>query len=238
MQRIKLTLKLLIIFGEQQLIKMSQLIFKFPFKTNYFEEDFYVSSNNFEAYKLLESWPKWSSKFINIFGPSGCGKTHLSNIFNKKINSFFVKASDLNNKNLLLIKSKECLIIDAFSNNIEEKLLYSILNQSLLSNQYIIINSLKSIQSYDVKLNDLKSRFDSFVNIGIALPTDELIKVIISKSFSDKQVKIESKLIDYIIKNIDRSYASIFDLIGKLDDFSLSTGRSININLIKKALNK
>jgi len=137
-----------------------------------------------------------------------------------------------------LIKSKECLIIDAFSNNIEEKLLYSILNQSLLSNQYIIINSLKSIQSYDVKLNDLKSRFDSFVNIGIALPTDELIKVIISKSFSDKQVKIESKLIDYIIKNIDRSYASIFDLIGKLDDFSLSTGRSININLIKKALNK
>ena len=70
---------------------MNQLTFKFPFKTNYFEEDFYVSSNNFEAYKLLESWPKWSSKFINIFGPSGCGKTHLSNIFNKKINSFFVK---------------------------------------------------------------------------------------------------------------------------------------------------
>ena len=47
---------------------MSQLTFKFPFKTNYFEEDFYVSTNNFEAYKLIESWPKWSSRFINIFG--------------------------------------------------------------------------------------------------------------------------------------------------------------------------
>jgi chromosomal replication initiation ATPase DnaA len=217
---------------------MSQLIFKFPFKTNYFEEDFYVSDNNFEAYKLIESWPKWPSKFINIFGSSGCGKTHLANIFNKKINSFFIKALEINNSTLYEIKAKECLIIDDFKNNVEEKLLYSILSQSHLSNQYIIINSSEPIQSFEIKLNDLKSRFSSFVNIGINLPTDELIKVIISKNFSDKQVKMESKLLDYIIKNIDRSYEAVFDLIDKLDDFSLSAGRSININLIKKALNK
>ena len=217
---------------------MNQLTFKFPFKTNYFEEDFYVSINNFEAYKLIESWPKWSSKFINIFGPSGCGKTHLANIFNKKINSLFVKASNLNDESLLAIKAKECLIIDEYQNNIEEKLFYSVLNQSHLSNQSIIINSLKPIQSFDIKLNDLKSRFSSFVNIGIDLPTDELIKVMITKNFSDKQVKIDIKLLEYILKNIDRSYKSIFDLIDKLDNFSLSTGKSININLIKKVLNK
>jgi chromosomal replication initiation ATPase DnaA len=86
---------------------MKQLIFKFPFKTNYFEEDFYVSTNNFEAYKLIETWPKWSSRFINIFGPAGCGKTHLANIFYKKINSFFINASNLNNDSLSAIKSKQ-----------------------------------------------------------------------------------------------------------------------------------
>ena len=217
---------------------MNQLTLKFPFKTNYFKEDFYVSANNFEAYKLIETWPQWSSRFINIFGPSGCGKTHLANIFKKKINSFFIKASDLNNNSLSLIKTKKCLIIDEYQNNVEEKLFYSILNQCHLSNQYIIINCLKPIQSFDIKLNDLKSRFNSFVTVGIDLPTDELIKVIISKSFSDKQVKINSKLLEYILKNIDRSYESIFDLIDKLDNFSLSTGKSINIDLIKKALNK
>ena len=217
---------------------MNQLTFKFPFKVNYFEEDFYVSTNNFEAYKLIEGWPKWSSRLINIFGPSGCGKTHLANIFNKKINSFFIKASNLNNSSLPAIKAKECLIIDEYQNNIEEKLLYSILNNCLLSNQYIVVNSLKPIQSFEIKLNDLKSRFSSFVNISIDLPTDELIKVIISKNFSDKQVKIDNKLLEYILKNIDRSYEKIFDLIDKLDNFSLSTGKSININLIKKALNK
>jgi chromosomal replication initiation ATPase DnaA len=217
---------------------MNQLTFKFPFKTNYFAEDFYVSANNFEAYKLIETWPKWSSKFINIFGPTGCGKTHLANIFNKKIDSFLIKAKNLNNDSLPLIKLKECLIIDEYEKNIEEKLFYSILNQCLLSSQYIIINSLKPIQSFEAELNDLKSRFSSFVNVCIDLPTDELIKVIITKNFSDKQVKVDNKILEYIVKNIDRSYEDIFDLIDKLDNFSLSTGKSININLIKKALNK
>jgi len=217
---------------------MSQLIFKFPFKANYFEEDFYVSTNNFSAYKLIESWPKWSSRYINIFGPSGCGKTHLANIFNKKINSLLIKASDLKSNTIPAIKKKECIIIDEYQNNIDEKLFYSVLNQCYLSNQYIIVNSLKPIQLFNAKLNDLKSRFSSFVNIGIDLPTDELIKVIISKNFSDKQVKIDIKLLEYILKNIERSYKGIFDLIDRLDSFSLSTGKSININLIKKALSK
>jgi len=145
---------------------------------------------------------------------------------------------DLNNNSLSLIKLKECFIIDEYQNNVEEKLFYTILNQCYLSNQYIIINSSKPIQLFEIKLNDLKSRLGSFVNVGIDLPTDELIKVIISKNFSDKQVKIDSKSLEYILKNIDRSYEGIFNLINKLDNLSLSTGKSININLIKTVLNK
>jgi chromosomal replication initiation ATPase DnaA len=217
---------------------MSQLTFKFPFKTNYFEEDFYVSTNNFNAYKLIESWPNWTSRYVNIFGPTGCGKTHLANIFKKKINSFFIKASELNNNSLSLIKLKECLIIDDYKNNIENKLFYSILNQSYQINQYVIVNSLAPIKISPVTLNDLRSRFDSFIDIGIELPTDDLIRVILTKNFSDKQVKIEAKLLEYVLKNIHRSYEDIFDLIDKVDSLSLSTGKSININLIKKVLKK
>ena len=216
---------------------MSQLIFKFPFKANYFEEDFYVSTNNFSAYKLIESWPKWSSRYINIFGPSGCGKTHLANIFKKKINSFFIKATELKDNSLPLIKLKECIIIDDYENNIEEKLFYSLLNQTYQSNQYVIINTLEPIKTSNVTLNDLKSRFDNFVDVGIDLPTDDLIRVILTKNFSDKQVKIDFKLLEYILKNINRSYGDIFDLIDKVDSLSLSTGKPININLIKKVLN-
>ena len=67
---------------------MSQLIFKFPFKKKYYEQDFYVSKNNFSVYKLIESWPNWPGKWVNIFGPKGSGKTHLANILKKKLIMF------------------------------------------------------------------------------------------------------------------------------------------------------
>jgi len=215
---------------------MSQLIFNFPFTTNYFEEDFFVSSSNFEAYKLIETWPKWPSRNINIYGPTGCGKSHLASILKKKINSFFINASDISNNSLALIKLKECLIIDNYENNIEENLLYTIINQTHQSNQYVIINSDQPISSLEIKLEDLKSRLNSFSKITIDLPTDDLIKVVLTKNFSDKQIQIDNKLIDFILKHINRSYEDIFNFIKKIDELSLSTGKSININLIKKVL--
>ena len=64
---------------------MDQLIFKFPFSKKYYEQDFFVSSNNFSAFKLIEGWPNWPGRLLNIFGASGSGKTHLAKILEKKI---------------------------------------------------------------------------------------------------------------------------------------------------------
>ena len=76
------------------------------------------------------------------------------------------------------------------------------------------------------------------MHIGIQPPTDDLLNVIISKSFSEKQINLDPKISEYIIKNVDRSYDKMFKFIKDLDDLSLSSGKSININLIKKVLNK
>jgi chromosomal replication initiation ATPase DnaA len=217
---------------------MSQLTFKFPFKTSYYKKDFYVSSNNFAAYRLIESWPSWPGRCINIFGPKGCGKTHLAIILKEKINSLIVKASELNNSTLNTLKAKKCLIIDDYNKNIDEKLLYSTLNQINQSNQYIVINSLIPAKKISIKLKDLKSRIESFIDLGIELPTDDLLRVIVTKSFSDKQIKVNVKILEYILKNIDRSYENVFKFIKDIDSESLSTGKSININLIKKVLDK
>ena len=218
---------------------MSQLIFKFPFKTKYFEQDFYVSKNNFQAYKLIESWPNWSSKWLNVFGVSGSGKTHLAKILEKKIKEVkIIDAKFVNDKVISSIINLECLIIDNFKNNIDQKLLYSLLNQSKQLDNFILINSMKPLKKTSFTLPDLKSRIDSFLFIGIDLPTDDLLQVIISKSFSDNQVQLDPKISNYILKNVDRSYDKIFKFIKDVDELSLSTGKSININLIKKVLNK
>ena len=218
---------------------MDQLTFKFPFSKKYYQQDFFVSNNNFSAYKLIDSWPNWSGKWLNIFGESGSGKTHLSKILEKKIKKTkMINAENIDNKTIEYLSSLDCLIIENFKNNIDEKLLYSILNQSKQLDNFLLINSRISIKNYDLKLIDLKSRLNSFVFIGIDLPNDDLLKVMITKSLSDKQISISPKLSDYIINNVERSYEKMIKFIKDLDELSLSTGKSININLIKKVLNK
>ena len=218
---------------------MSQLIFKFPFKTEYYKQDFFVSSNNFSAYKLIESWPNWSSKWLNVFGASGSGKTHLTKILEKKIKSVKILSSKNVDDNVIsILDNVECIIIDDFKNNIDQKLLYSLLNQSKQLEKYVLINSLKPLKEFQYKTNDLKSRINSFLPIGIELPTDDLLKVIIMKSLSDKQVSLDPKLCDYIIKNVERSYEKMIKFLKDVDELSLSSGKSININSIKKVINK
>jgi chromosomal replication initiation ATPase DnaA len=79
---------------------------------------------------------------------------------------------------------------------------------------------------------------NSFLYIGIELPTDDLLKVIISKTLSDKQISINPKISDFIINNVERSYEKMIKFLKDVDELSLSTGKSININLIKKALDR
>ena len=218
---------------------MNQLVFKFPFKTKYYEEDFYVSSNNFAAYKLIESWPNWPGKWLNVYGATGSGKTHLSNILGKKIKKLKItKAKEVDDKIIDELNLLECLIIDNYENNINEKLLYSIFNYSKQFENYILINSTQPIKEFSYKLEDLNSRMKSLIYIGIDLPTDDLLQVIISKFFSEKQIKVDPKISNYIINNVDRSYEKMFKFIKDIDELSLSSGKSININLIKKVLNK
>ena len=216
---------------------MSQLVFKFPFKTKYYEQDYYVSSNNFAAYRLIESWPNWPDKWVNIYGPKGCGKTHLSNILKKKMSLVKIfDAKKIDEEKISKFEKLDCLIIDNYENNIDENFFYSILNHFKQLDTYVVVNSFLPIKNMKLELKDLKSRAESFVSLGIELPTDDLLRVIISKSFSEKQIEISPKISEYIIKNIERSYEKVFKFIKEIDDLSLSSGKSININLIKKVL--
>ena len=213
-----------------------QLILKFPSDEAYLNEDFYVSPSNHEAYDYINSWPQWIKRIVNIYGPSGSGKTHLSSIFKSKTSTLTVEAKTINESIISTFKTKEALIIEDLDDKVNETLLFSLWNIALQDNKYFLLTSEKSIHEYKFKLPDLQSRVLSTVTIGIKLPSDDLISVILAKNFSDKQIKIEKKHIDYIIKRIDRSYEKISQFILTLDKYSLKKGSPFSIKLIKEVL--
>ena len=214
----------------------NQLILKFPSHQAYKKEDFYVSPSNQEAYDFINSWPKWIKRTVNIFGPSGSGKSHLASILKSKISSLQIEANNLNDETFFKFKTKEVLIIENLNASVSENLLFSLWNVALQDNKYLLITSTKPISSFKFKLRDLISRVTSSLIIGINLPSDDLISVILAKNFSDKQIKVEKKHIDYIIKRIDRSYEKISQFILTLDKYSLKKGTPFSLKLIKEVL--
>jgi chromosomal replication initiation ATPase DnaA len=215
---------------------LNQQIIKFDYEQNFKDDDFYVSKTNKHIFDLLNRWPKWEKNFLNISGEKFSGKTHLVNIFLKKFKGIKLKASLIDNDDLKKIKIYENIIVENLNKNVDEKLFYTLLNIIEQDNKYLIITSIESIANIQFELSDLKSRSKNFLLLNIEKPDDELMFALILKNLSDRQISIDKKLIDFIIKRIDRSYGKIFDFIYKIDEISLKRKKPIDFKIIKQVL--
>ena len=215
---------------------LNQLLLNFNHKQNFNYSDFYVSKSNYYAFQLIEKWPNWEKNILNIYGEKFSGKTHLSNIFLDKNKGIKVDEKDINDDLFKKLKLYENIVIDNYYNQSNEKLMYSIFNLVDQDNKYLIINSADPINEASFILNDLKSRAKNCLFAKIDHPDDELMFAIILKNFSDRQIQIDKKLIDFIIKRIDRSYGKIADFIYKVDELSLKKKKPINLKTIKEIL--
>ena len=216
--------------------KFDQRIIKFNYEKNLKKDDFYVSESNKHILKQIDNWPKWEKNFLNINGENYSGKTHLVNIFLNKFKGIKFEANLLTDENLREIKIYQNIVLENLNENVNEKLIYTLLNIIDQENKYLIITSVKPIVDIKFSLKDLKSRTKNFLLQSIRKPDDELVFALILKNLSDRQIFLEKKLIDFIMKRIDRSYGKIFDFIYKIDEISLKKKKSIDLKIIKNAL--
>ena len=215
---------------------LNQLLLNFEYKQNFKDDDFYVSKSNYYAFNLINTWPKWEKNFLNISGEKFSGKTHLSNIFLKKYKGIKIDSESFTNNDLKKIKLYENIILDNFTSSVDENLVYTLFNTIDQDNKYLILNSLAPVNEINFSLLDLRSRMKNCLAAKIEKPDDELMFAIILKNFSDRQVVIDKKLIDFIIKRIERSYGKIFQFIYKIDEISLKKKKPIDLKIIKEAL--
>ncbi len=215
---------------------LDQTIIKFDYEKNFKNDDFYLSKSNKHVFDFLNTWPKWERNFVNVAGEKLSGKTHLMNIFLQKNKGIKIDSKSLQNDDLKKIKINENIIIENLCSDVDEKLLYSLLNLIEQDNKFIIVTSVKPIVSIRFDLKDLKSRTKNFILLNIEKPDDELIFAIILKNLSDRQISLEDKFIEFIIKRIERSYSKIYDFIYKIDQLSLKKKKSIDFKIIKEVL--
>ena len=216
--------------------ELNQLLLDFDHNIEFNEHDYYVSRSNYLAFNLIQDWPKWERKILNISGDTFSGKTHLAKIFQYKSNALYLGHSDINEDVFKKIKLNESIIIDDFEKIKNENLLYSLFNLIYQDNKYLLILSNRTISKINYNLDDLNSRAKNCIFAQIENPDDDLIFAIIVKSFSDRQIKLEKKLLEFIIKRIERSYGKIYEFIYKVDELSLKKKKPINLKTIREIL--
>ena len=216
-------------------IKEQQLL-DFNFDKNYKSDDFFVSKCNYFAFNLLDSWPKWEKNILNVHGEKYSGKSHLSEIFIKKNKGLILNPEKLKINYEKDLRFYENIILDDFNEQIDEKIIFSLINFVDQNSKYLIINSISPFNKMNFNLKDLGSRAKNCLEAKIEKPDDELTKVLIFKHLSDKQIKIDNKLVEFAAKRITRSYSKISEFIYKIDEISLKKKKSIDQKTIKEAL--
>ena len=215
---------------------LGQQIIKFNDNQNFRYDDFYVSKSNEHVLNFINQWPKWQKNFLNLSGERSSGKTHLMNIFIEKFKGIKFEAQLFDDNDLRKIKVYQNIILENLDTNIDEQLCYTLINTIEQDNKYLIITSRKPIVDLVFKLKDLQSRTSNFILQTFEKPDDNLMFALILKNLSDRQIFLDKKLINYIVKRIERSYSNIFDFIYKIDEMSLKKKKSINLKIIKEAL--
>ncbi len=208
----------------------------FDYKQNFRDDDFYVGKSNYHAFELINKWPKWEKNFLNISGEKYSGKTHLVNIFLKKFKGLIIKSSLLDDESLKKIKPYQNIVLEDLDLNVDEKLIYTLFNIVDQDNKFLVVTSTTSVAEINFQLEDLRSRTKNCLLAKIENPDDELIFALILKNLSDRQINLDKKLIDFIIKRVDRSYGKIFEFIYKIDMISLKKKKPIDFKIINEAL--
>ena len=215
---------------------LNQLLLNFDYKQNFRDDDFYVGKSNYYAFELINKWPKWEKNFLNISGEKYSGKTHLVNIFLKKFNGIKIESSLLNDENLKTIKPYQNIVLENLDLGVNENLIYTLFNIIDQDNKFLIITSSKPVTEINFQLTDLCSRTKNCLLTKIENPDDELMFALILKNLSDRQITLDKKLINFIIKKVERSYGKIHEFIYKIDKISLKKKESIDFKIINEAL--
>ena len=223
----------------------TQIAFQFSPQPYLGREDFMVSSCNFEAFQIIDSWPEWTFFAICLYGPKGCGKTHLSRIFSDKVSVQThypykipsIKADKISLESPFeLFKQHRCLIVEDLTTNINQEAMFHLYNLYRNEGGNILFTSEHAPARMNFAIADLQSRLNIIPAIAIGEPDDEMLSALILKLFNDRQLLVSPEIVTYMVQNMQRSFDFCNKLVAEIDNISLARKRAVSINIVKEAI--
>lgn len=218
-----------IFIGENKFspIMNEQAVFSITPIENYKISDFIVSSSNKAAFDIIANWPDyiWGGNpykgALLLVGPKSSGKTFLSHIWQQK-------------GALLALHGKQHIFEDIDKIKDEKNLLHKF-NTVHESGNFLLMTATKFPK---FELPDLASRINSVNKIDINFPDDELLNMLIFKSFSNLSIKVTPEVISYLVKTLPREFSAIQSAIELINKKTLMEKRKVTIPFVKQLCNE
>lgn len=223
-----------------------QIPFHFEVKPEWGREDFLAARCNIEALKTIESWPQWTFFALFLYGPLGCGKTHLAHIFAERVIKYcakplrvlFMEARDIKLKKVdRIFKESPCLVVENISPNVDNEALFHLFNIYHNNGGSLLFTGENPPARLHFKLPDLQSRLNMIPTVAIKEPDDEMLAALVLKLLTDRQIMVSQEVLNYIVQNIERSFAFARRLVEEIDAVSLARQRAVTVPIVKEALN-
>jgi len=205
-----------------------QLAFDLPLDPRFGREDFLVSPSNERAYGLIERWPDWPDTILVLTGPKGSGKSHLASIWASAAHGWTIDAFEITAGRVPHLVSNGALVIeDLDTGHGEEEALFHLVNLARERGAYVLVTSAALVPELNIRTPDLNSRLRLAPSVSLDPPDDALLRAVLVKLFVDRQLVVDTTVVDFLALRIERSLAAAAAVVAALDREALSRGRRI-----------
>ncbi|MGB6119524.1 MAG: DnaA regulatory inactivator HdaA [Mesorhizobium sp.] len=191
-------------------------------------DELVMAPANRAAIDLIDRWPGWPSPVVVLAGPAGSGKSHIARVWADVSGAVEADASNIDQSLFGRAASGTPFLIDGVGQGVDETGLFHLINAVRQGGGQLLLTSRLFPAAWGVSLQDLQSRLRAATIVEIAEPDDFLLSAVMTKLFSDRQVKVEPHVIAYVANRIERSLSTAMSVVDRLDAAALARGARIS----------
>jgi chromosomal replication initiation ATPase DnaA len=217
-----------------------QLPLPFPARKLFGRDTFQASGSNGQALELIDRWPRWPSTAAALYAPPGSGKTHAMHLWVARSQATILDGASLTDGDVFALPERFSAAVDdadkAAITGDGARALFHLLNRAAQEGGFVLVTGASHPAQWPTPLPDLRTRLGALTAVAIEPPDDALMAAVLTKAFSDRQLKATPALISFVVARIERNFAAAERLVSAMDQATLGTGKMLSFELADRLI--
>jgi chromosomal replication initiation ATPase DnaA len=206
-----------------------QLTLPFPYYQRFAAADFLPACSNEAALAWIGRTADWPDGRLLLWGEAGRGKTHLLHIWADRVGAALVCGASLQGVPSVPAHG---IAVDNADLVTDETALFHLLNAAKEAGRPVLLAARAPPARWSIRLPDLASRLRAVTAVEIGAPEDTLLRALLVRLLSDRQLAVPAPLHDRLLLRLPRTPDALREAVALL----AATGERIDRGLIDEVI--